>query len=158
MQGEQDWGGTRAFSARPVAVAALVAGVVAVGAMWGPWVRSGSADRDSFGVFRAAQVLGIEWVTPFRVAWFLLPVLLPLAVALLAFGARRWSAAVLLLLGLLLAVFGGLAVAGFGFLWGGGAAAVAGTCTTLLAVAMFRPARVGRSGRPPDLGDQLTEF
>ncbi len=158
MQGDRDEGSAGSGFPGPVAVAAALAGATAVGAMWGPWFRSGSADRNSFGVFRAAQALGIEWVTPFRLAWFLLPVLLPLAVALLVFGARRWSAAVLVLLGLVLAVMGGLSLAGFGLLWGGVAATVAGTCTTLLALAMFRPVRVARVGTSRDLAGEPRHF
>ncbi len=131
-----------------VALAAAASALVAVVAMWGPWFRSGSAERNSFGFFRAAQTLGIEWVTPFRIAWFLLPVVLAAATALLLFGARRTGLVVAILLGVVLGVAGALSVAGFGALWGSGAATLAGGCTTVLGcVALLLGARGGRVSR-----------
>ena len=109
------WGGPEnpvapGFRFRPLVVATVVAAAISVGGMWLPWFRSGAADRNSFGFFRAAQLLGIEWVTPFRVAWFLLPVLLPLGVLLLLMGAHRSASALLVILGLVLAVTGVLSL------------------------------------------------
>ena len=61
--------------------------------MWAPWVRTGQATRSSFEAFRALQILGLDQLTPLRVVWWLLPVLLA-AVALVAGVGRMVSAAV----------------------------------------------------------------
>lgn len=119
-------------------VAAAGSGLVAVGSMWLPWFWSGNASRNSFGFFRAAQVLGIEWVTPFRVGWFLLPVLLLVALALLGFGARRSGIAGLVVLGLVLAPAGGLSWVGMGPASGSAASTIAGSCCMVLAVLALR--------------------
>lgn len=143
------WGGPEipvapGFRVRPVVVATVVLAALSVGGMWLPWFSSGASDRNSFGFFRAAQLLGIEWVTPFRIAWFLLPVLLPLALLLLLLGAHRSGLAVLVLLGSVLAVTGALSLLAFGLANGSAAAAVAGGCTTVLGIAGVRPGRAGR--------------
>lgn len=44
------------------------------------WMRTGTATRNSYELFRSAQRLGLDELTPFRVVWYLLPV------ATLAFG------------------------------------------------------------------------
>ncbi len=116
-------------------VAALAAAAVAVGAMWGPWFASGSATRNSFGFFRAAQVLGIEWITPFRIAWFLLPTVLAVAVALRLYGAGRSTAVALIGLGSVLGGAGLLSAAAFGVFWGSLVAAAAGWCAVVAALA-----------------------
>ncbi len=114
-------------------VGTLLVASVAVLGMWGPWFASGSALRNSFGFFRAAQVLGIEWVTPFRVAWFLLPIVLAAALALVVFGARRSGLGLLLGLGAVLAIAGWLSVSAFEARLGSTVAAAAGTGTVLAA-------------------------
>ena len=56
----------------------VTAGLPAAGmvlAMQLEWVRSGSATRNSYEMFRSAQRLGLDELTPFRVVWFLVPVL-----------------------------------------------------------------------------------
>ncbi len=56
----------------------VTAGLPAAGmvfAMQLEWVRSGSATRNSYEMFRSAQRLGLDELTPFRVVWFLMPVL-----------------------------------------------------------------------------------
>ncbi len=115
-------------------IAAVIIAAIAVAGMWGSWFASGSAPRNSFGFFRAAQVLGIEWVTPFRVAWFLLPIVLGAAVALVAFGARRSGLGLLLGLGAILATAGWLSVSAFEARLGSTVAAAAGTGTVLAAL------------------------
>jgi hypothetical protein len=115
-----------------------LAATVAVVGMWLPWFRSGAAERNSFGFFRAAQTLGIEWVTPFRVVWFLVPVLLPLSVALLGFRARRAGLGVLAVIGLVLGGAGGLSLLSFGSAAGSAASTIAGTCCMVLGVVALR--------------------
>ncbi|MDA3039327.1 MAG: hypothetical protein O3C27_07310 [Actinomycetota bacterium] len=39
-----------------------------------PWMRTGEATRNSYELFRSAQRLGLDELTPFRVVWHLLPV------------------------------------------------------------------------------------
>lgn len=68
------WSGRwRLVTAVAGAVLQLVVGQLA-------WMRTGTADRNSYELFRSAQRLGLEELTPFRVVWYLLPV------ATLAFG------------------------------------------------------------------------
>lgn len=122
----------------PVLAGAVASGTLAVGGMWLPWFRSGSTPRNSFGLFRAAQVLGIEWITPFRIAWFLLPVVLLVAVALIAFRATRSGALLLVALGLVLALAGILSVDTFGSAGGSAASAGAGLCCMVLGVVGLR--------------------
>lgn len=124
----------------------LIAAVAVLG-MWGPWFASGSATRNSFGFFRAAQVLGIEWVTPFRVAWFLLPILLAVGLVLVVFGARRSGLLVLLGLGAVLAATGALSVTAFDARPGSTLAAAAGTGTVLIALVALVASRQGSGGR-----------
>lgn len=112
--------------------AAALAGGAMVGGMWLPWFHSGQAGRNSFAAFRAAQVLGIEWITPYRVAWFLLPVILAAAVAAWALGGRRLGAGVLLILGAVLTLAAGAAIWQLGAEAGSAATASAGLCTTVL--------------------------
>jgi len=125
----------------------LVASVAVIG-MWGPWFASGSATRNSFGFFRAAQVLGIEWVTPFRVAWFLLPIVLAAALALVVFGARRSGLGLLLGLGAILAGAGWLSVSAFEARTGSTVAAAAGTGTVVAAGAALIASMTGRATVP----------
>lgn len=123
---------------RAMLTGALVSGALAVGAMWLPWFRSGSADRNSFGFFRAAQVLGIGWITPFRIGWFLLPIALLVAAALVGFRARRTGAGVLAGLGLILAVAGGLSARTFGSATGSTASILAGSCCMVCGIIALR--------------------
>ena len=123
------------------ALAAFTSCAVAVGAMWLPWFTSGSAGRNSFAMFRAAQLLGIESITPFRVLWFLLPVVLLAAAALHLFGLTRAASATTALLGASLACFGLVAVTALGTHAGSGAATVAGLCTIVVSIpGMLKPA------------------
>lgn len=140
----------------------LVAAVAVIG-MWGPWFASGSATRNSFGFFRAAQVLGIEWVTPFRVAWFLLPIVLFVALALVVFGARRSALGLLLGLGVILAVAGWLSVSAFEARLGSTVAAAAGTGTVVAAMTALLASVTGRatytgpgSAQPPVTGPPVS--
>ncbi len=131
-------------------VGTALAALVAVLGMWGPWFASGSASRNSFGFFRAAQVLGIEWVTPFRVAWFLLPVVLAVALALVIVGARRSGLVLFLGLGAVLAVAGWLSVSAFDARLGSTVAAAAGTGTVLAAAGALLASVMGWT-TPPEL-------
>lgn len=60
-------------SGRMVGAVAALATSVAVA--WLPWVRSGASTRNSYEALRSAQRLGLDGFTPFRVIWFLVPVL-----------------------------------------------------------------------------------
>ncbi len=85
-------------------VAAMVLGAISG---WLTWTVSGSAERNSYASLRAAQRLGIEQLTPFRVVWFCVPVAaLGLVVLLLA---RRRDLALISggIVGLVLIGFGG---------------------------------------------------
>lgn len=54
------------------------------------WTKSGSRVRDSYETLRAAQRLGLDELAPFRVVWFLVPVLsLLVGVVLISRLARR---------------------------------------------------------------------
>ncbi|MEM9132459.1 MAG: hypothetical protein AAF962_11365 [Actinomycetota bacterium] len=112
---------------------ALAVAALAVAAMWLPWFRSGEAAKNSFDAFRAAQILGIEWVSPFRVVWFLVPVVVLAAGCLLAFRRRGWAAAAVLVASVLLAAFGVLALVSIGVFPGSVVATVAGVGAAALA-------------------------
>lgn len=73
---------------------------------WFTWTRSGSADRNSYESLRAAQRLGIEELTPFRVIWFCVPVISFAVVVLLLTGFSRWALALGALGGFVVLVFG----------------------------------------------------
>ena len=70
--------------------------------LWLPWVYFGSAPRTSFGVFRSAQALGLDELAPFRVAWYLLPVVALAVLGVTALGHIRIAAVLLIVLALLL--------------------------------------------------------
>jgi hypothetical protein len=72
--------------------------VLCVAATFAPWVESGSANRSSYEVVRAAQDLGVlqGWVQPAAaVAWYFVPLVAALSVLALALD-RPVVAAVLL--------------------------------------------------------------
>ncbi len=73
------------------------------------WTVSGSKIRNSYETFRSAQRLGLDELTPFRVLWFLVPVL---ALAVLVAVAARMNrlAGVLLIVQCLLIASVGLVV------------------------------------------------
>jgi hypothetical protein len=77
-------------------VALAGAAVVVVGAFL-PWVRSGSATRNSFAMLRLADDLGAihGWTRrTVLVAWFIMPAACGVLV-LVSLGRRRWPAVVL---------------------------------------------------------------
>jgi len=121
-----------------IPLAGLATGGIAVAAMWLPWFRSGSAGRNSFAAFRAAQLLGIDWITPLRVFWFLLPVFFLVATAAWLFRARRTSAVVLLFLSAFLGLAGGFAALVLGLQSGSVTTTVAAVGATVLAVLTLR--------------------
>lgn len=83
-----------------------------------PWVTTGARSRNSYEVFRSAQTLGVDQLTPLRVAWYLVPVLALGVVGWIAVGRLRLAAAFLAVAALLVAgvavvvVVAGLAAAG----------------------------------------------
>lgn len=74
---------------------------------WPTWTVSGSATRNSYASLRAAQAIGIDQLTPFRVVWFLVPVAAAVVVLLLLAGASRSAAVVGMLTSIVLLLFGG---------------------------------------------------
>lgn len=70
--------------------------------LWLPWVYFGSAPRTSFGVFRSAQTLGLDELAPFRVAWYLLPVVALAVLGVAALGHIRVASILLIVVALLL--------------------------------------------------------
>jgi hypothetical protein len=102
--------------------------------MWLPWFSSGSAGRNSFAAFRAAEILGIGWVTPFRVFWFLLPIVLLASGLAWLLGFNRPAALGVTTIGAILSLSGVVALASLGLEVGSTAAVSAGLCTTLLGV------------------------
>lgn len=101
------------------------------------WVRSGSAGRNSYQMFRSAQRLGLDQLTPFRVIWFLLPVLI-LGSVLMAGLARYQLTAVFLGAASLVSLGVGIAVLSSGLAAGPGAplATAAGVIGSLAALAI----------------------
>ncbi len=83
-----------------------------------PWVTSGARSRNSYEVFRSAQTLGVDQLTPLRIAWYLVPVFALGVVGWIAVGRLRLAAAFLAVAALLVAgvavvvVVAGLAAAG----------------------------------------------
>lgn len=84
----QDW------SRSPVIVAVLLA-LAELGVGQLEWVHVGASSRNSYELFRSAQRLGLGELTPFRVVWYLLPVV-ALTFALALAGRRTRIAGVLL--------------------------------------------------------------
>lgn len=124
---------------------AVVAALAAVGGMWLPWFRSGEAMRNSFAAFRAAQILGIEWITPVRIIWFMLPVLVLLAVGLLPAGYPSVTSLLLAAVGLFLALGGALFLITAGLELGSAATTISGGCTMVFS-AMALGSRGRRAG------------
>ena len=67
-------------ASRPAAGIAALSMFAAIAVAWLPWVRTGSRTRNSYEVFRSAQRLGLEELTPLRVLWFVIPVIAAAAV------------------------------------------------------------------------------
>jgi len=84
-----------------------VAAVVGAFAGWPTWTVSGSATRNSYASLRAAQAIGVEQLTPFRVVWFCVPVAVAALALLLVLRATRSAAFVGLAIAMVLAFFGG---------------------------------------------------
>ena len=81
-----------------------ISSIVLALTLWLPWVYFGSASRTSFGVFRSAQALGLDELAPFRVGWYLLPVVALAALGVAALGHIRTAAVLLIVLALLLGI------------------------------------------------------
>lgn len=118
-------------------VVAFGFGSLTVLSMWLTWFRSGSAPRNSFGAFRAAQLLDLDFIEPFRVAWFLLPVMLAAVAAAWLFDQIRLGALLLFVLGLVLGLSGAFAAAVIGVELGSVGAAVAGLGTVICSFVTF---------------------
>ncbi len=82
----------------------VVLGTLSSLAFLAPWVRSGSATRNSFQMFRTAQRLDLDVLTPYRVIWFLVPVVGAAGLVLVMLGHRRSAAVVLFAVGLVIVV------------------------------------------------------
>ncbi len=109
------------------------------------WIRSGSASRNSYEMFRSAQRLGLDQLTPFRVIWFLLPVLC-LGSVLMVSLARERVGAVFLAAASLISLGAGIAVVRSGLGAGPGAplAVVSGVLGAVVAIAVVITARRSR--------------
>ncbi len=92
-----------------MATSVVVGGAAVFGALagWPTWTVSGSATRNSYASLRAAQALGIEQLTPFRVVWFCVPVAAAALMVLLVIRSTRSAAAVGLVTAVVLVFFGG---------------------------------------------------
>jgi len=95
---------------RRLATSAIVGLAAFVGALagWPTWTVSGSATRNSYASLRAAQVIGVDQLTPFRVVWFCVPVAASAIGLLLIARATRSAAALGLLMSIVLLGFGGV--------------------------------------------------
>jgi len=85
-----------------------IAGALTVASMWMPWVQIGDSTRNSFSIFKFAQIsqlLPVDqgWIAGARFLWILAPFLL--AGGLLMAASKRY------ITGLVIASFGGLYVA-----------------------------------------------
>lgn len=85
--------------ARPMTLPSKAIAVVlaATGGLigWLPWLHVGAGRRDSYGLFRAAQRLGFDQITPARVLWYLVPVVAIASVVALLAGYPRLGLALL---------------------------------------------------------------
>ncbi len=116
------------------------------------WVRSGSAGRNSYQMFRSAQRLGLDQLTPFRVIWFLLPVLC-LGAVLMAGLARPLLTALFLAAASVVSLGVGVAVLASGRAAGPGATlgAAAGFLGLTASLATMIAARRSLAHRPTSL-------
>lgn len=80
-------GSNRSGARQAIGVAVLLSTFGCLGASLLGWVVSGAKVRNSYETFRSAQRLGLEDLTPYRVVWFLVPVL-TLGIVLAVLGKR----------------------------------------------------------------------
>ncbi len=128
-------------------VTASVLALALGGVGWLGWVESGSVVRNSYEMFRAAQRLGLDVLTPLRVVWFLVPVASLLVVVLMAAGFVRSGLGVLVLEALLVGA-AGVAVLVVGVRGGIGSlvgVALAGAVVALIISDVIRRVRLRRS-------------
>ncbi len=83
---------------------AALAGCVAV--PFFPWIRTGEATRNSYEALRSAQRLGLDQLTPFRVVWFLVPVVAVAAAMAVAAKLTRTGGVLTLVVGTVVAAAG----------------------------------------------------
>ncbi len=82
---------------------------LAVATLFAPWLRTGSATRNSFQVVQAAERLNVlpgAQQTVISVVWAFLPLLAVVGVLLLTINRFRVAGAMLVLVGFLEAIFG----------------------------------------------------
>lgn len=82
---------------------------LAVAILFAPWLRTGSATRNSFQVVQAAERLNVlpgAQQTVISVVWAFLPLLAVVGVLLLTINRFRVAGAMLVLVGFLEAIFG----------------------------------------------------
>ncbi len=91
---------------RPVAVVVAAAMVASIGLAWLPWIETGDTRRNSYEMFRSAQRLGLEQLTPIRVLWFLMPVIAGAAILAGLVGFRRVTGLLSILVGLVVGLVG----------------------------------------------------
>ena len=88
-------------------VLSCIAALVGAVSGWLTWTISGSATRNSYESLRAAQRLGIDELTPFRIVWFCVPVAVLALVLLFVFRFDRSAVVVSFATALVLLLFGG---------------------------------------------------
>jgi hypothetical protein len=112
---------------------------VAVGVMFGPWLRSGSSRRTSFELVQAVDRLAVVPGTMgsvLRPIWSFVPFVGALALVFLALGRRRIAAALAVVVGALETAFAGtVQQAPRSADWGVTAGLVAGPALIVIAVA-----------------------
>ena len=75
------------------------------------WTVSGSKVRNSYETFRSAQRLGLDELTPFRVLWFLIPVVALAVLAAIAARMLRLAGGLLIAQCLVIAIVGLVVIA-----------------------------------------------
>lgn len=101
------------------------------------WVASGSASRNSYEMFRSAQRLGLDQLTPLRVVWFLLPVFCLGAVLMIALSHLRTAAAFVVLSSIIGLVVAGIVLASGRASGAGAALALAGSLGGVASAALL---------------------
>ncbi len=85
--------------------------LVSAGASLLGWTVSGSKVRNSYETFRSAQRLGLDELTPFRVLWFLVPVVAFAVLVAVATRMLRLGGALLIAQCLVIASIGLVVIA-----------------------------------------------
>ncbi len=128
-----------------VRVLVTVAAVALAVVTWLPWVTTGGRSRSSYEVFRSAQALGVDQLTPLRVVWFCVPVVALGVVAWLAVGRPGLAAAFLAPAALLVGGAGLVVVVAGLAAWGAWLAIVVAVDALAGVVLLVRGSRSPRS-------------